>query len=103
MALVVSQRHRCRVVGRQRTHDRVNISQRRSSVCRFVITVRHLPDTNNSVDSALLLFLCVSAVTGTTTICHLMYGDNLVIMSPSVSGLSVLMQVCGFCGLNYYI
>ena len=38
-----------------------------------------------------------------TTINHLMYADDLVILSPSVSRLSELMQVCGLYGLNHYI
>ena len=42
-------------------------------------------------------------VIGTTTINHLMYADDLVILSPSVSGLSELMQVCGHYGLNHDI
>ena len=32
-----------------------------------------------------------------------MYADDLVILSPSVSGLSELMQVCGLYGLNHDI
>ena len=39
----------------------------------------------------------------TTTINHLMYYDDFVIMSPSVSGLCELMQVCGLYGLNHDI
>ena len=31
------------------------------------------------------------------------YADDLVILSPSVSGLSELMQVCGLYGLNHDI
>ena len=42
-------------------------------------------------------------VIGSTTINHLMYADDLVILSPSVSGLSELMQVCGLYGLNHDI
>ena len=42
-------------------------------------------------------------VIGTTTINHLMYADDLVILFPSVSGLSELMQVCGLYGLNHDI
>ena len=38
-----------------------------------------------------------------TTINHLMYADDLVILSPSVSRLSELMQVCGLYGLNHDI
>ena len=38
-----------------------------------------------------------------TTINHLMYADDLVILSPSVSTLSELMQVCGLYGLNHDI
>ena len=38
-----------------------------------------------------------------TTIKHLMYADDLVIMSPSVSRLSELMHVCGLYGLNHDI
>ena len=40
-------------------------------------------------------------VIGSTTINHIMYADDLVIMSPSVSRLSELMQVCGLYGLNH--
>ena len=40
---------------------------------------------------------------GSTTINHLMYVDDLVILSPSVSGLSELMQVCGLYGLKHDI
>ena len=40
-------------------------------------------------------------VIGTTTINHLMYAADLVMLSPSVSGLSELMQVCGLYGLNH--
>jgi len=32
-----------------------------------------------------------------------MYVDDLIILSPSVSGLSELMQVCGLYGLNHDI
>ena len=32
-----------------------------------------------------------------------MYADDLVILSPSVSRLSELMQVCGLYGLNHDI
>ena len=42
-------------------------------------------------------------VVDTTTISHLMYADDLVIMSPSVSGLSEQMQVYGLNGLNHDI
>ena len=42
-------------------------------------------------------------VIGSTNINHLMYADDLVILSPSVSGLSELMQVCGLYGLNHDI
>ena len=42
-------------------------------------------------------------VIGSTTINHLMYVDDLVILSPSVSGLSELMQVCGHYGLKHDI
>ena len=42
-------------------------------------------------------------VIGSTTINHLMYADDLVILSPSVSGLSELMQVCALYGLNHDI
>ena len=42
-------------------------------------------------------------VIGSTTINHLMYADDLVILSPSVSRLSELMQVCGLYGLNHDI
>ena len=35
-----------------------------------------------------------------TTINHLMYADDLVILSPSVSRLSELMHACGLHGLN---
>ena len=38
-----------------------------------------------------------------TTINHLMYADDLVILSPSVSGLSALVQVCELYGLNHDI
>ena len=38
-----------------------------------------------------------------TTINHLMYVDDLVILSPSVSRLSELIQVCGLYGLNHGI
>ena len=38
-----------------------------------------------------------------TTINNLMYADDLVILSPSVSRLSELMQVCGLYGLNHDI
>ena len=34
-------------------------------------------------------------VIGSTTINHIMYADDFVILSPSVSGLCELMQVCG--------
>ena len=37
-------------------------------------------------------------VIGSTTINHLMYADDLVILCPSVSGLSELMQVCDSMG-----
>jgi len=42
-------------------------------------------------------------VIGTITINHLMYAGDLVILSPSVSGLFELMQVCGLYGLNHVI
>ena len=42
-------------------------------------------------------------VIGSTTINHLMYADDLVILSPSVSRLSELMQVCGLYGLSHDI
>ena len=32
-----------------------------------------------------------------------MYADDLVILSPSLSGLSELMQVCGSYGMNHDI
>ena len=38
-----------------------------------------------------------------TTINHLIYADDLVILFPSVSRLSELMQVCGLFGLNHDI
>ena len=46
---------------------------------------------------------CVICSSGCTTINHLMYADDLVILSPSVSRLSELMQVCGLYGLNHDI
>ena len=38
-------------------------------------------------------------IIGTTTINHLIYADDLLIMSPSVSERSELMQVCELFGL----
>ena len=42
-------------------------------------------------------------VIGNANINHLMYADDLVILSPSLSGLSELMQVCGSYGMNHDI
>ena len=55
-------------------------------------------------DLSITLKKCnTGCVKGTTTINHLKYADDLVILSPSVPGLSELMQVCGLYGLNHNI
>ena len=50
-----------------------------------------------------MVFINTWPIVCATTINHLMYADDLVILSPSVSGLSELMQVCGLYGLNHDI
>ena len=40
-------------------------------------------------------------VVGNSNINHLMHADDLVILSPSASGLSELIQVCGSYGVNH--
>ena len=55
-------------------------------------------------DLSIALNKCITdCVIGSTTINNLMYADNLVILSPSVSGLSELIQVCGLYGLKHDI
>ena len=34
---------------------------------------------------------------------HLMYADDIVLLSPSATGLSLLLHVCGKYGLEYDI
>ena len=55
-------------------------------------------------DLTIALYKCnTGCVIGTTTINHLMYVDDLVILSPSISGLSELMHVCRLYELNHDI
>ena len=45
----------------------------------------------------------IGCIIGNANINDLMYADDLVIVSPSQSGLSELMQVCGSYGMNHDI
>ena len=55
-------------------------------------------------DITLVLNKCdTRCVVGNSNINHLMYADDLVILSPSASGLSEQRQVCGSYGVNHDI
>ena len=70
--------------------------------CYFLFTLLIPYDPN--IDFVFPLNKCnTRCVICSTTINHLMYADDLVILSPSVSRLSEQMQVCGLYGLNHDI
>ena len=47
------------------------------------------------------VWMVLGCVIDTTTNNTLMYGDDLILLSPSVSGLSELIQVCVLYWLNH--
>ena len=42
-------------------------------------------------------------IAGGTIVNHLMYADDIVLLSPSATGLSMLLHVCGKYGLEHDI
>ena len=42
-------------------------------------------------------------IAGGTVVNHLMYADDIVLLSPSATGLSLLLHVCGKYGLDHDI
>ena len=43
----------------------------------------------------------VGCFVGTMLVNHLMYADDLVLLSPSASGLSILLSICSTYGIEY--
>ena len=50
------------------------------------------------------LYRCpTGCIAGGTIVNHLMYADDIVLLSPSATGLSLLLHVCGNYGLEHDI
>ena len=45
--------------------------------------------------------LHVGCFVGTMLVNHLMYADDLVLLSPSAAGLSILLSICSTYGIEY--
>ena len=43
----------------------------------------------------------VGCLVGTMLVNHLMYADDLVLLSPSAAGLSILLSICSTYGIEY--
>ena len=43
----------------------------------------------------------VGCLVGTMLVNHLMYADDLVLLSPSTAGLSILLSICSTYGIEY--
>ena len=43
----------------------------------------------------------VGCFVGTMLVNHLMYADDLVLLSPSATGLSILLSICSTYGIEY--
>ena len=56
-----------------------------------------------SVTKATDICLLIRPTTGGTIVNHLMHADDIVLLSPSATGLSLLLHVCGKCGLEHDI
>ena len=51
--------------------------------------------------SKMLNNLHVGCLVGTMLVNHLMYADDLVLLSPSAAGLSILLSICSTYGIEY--
>ena len=61
---------------------------------RFCIYVDELSKMLNNVH--------VACFVGTMLVNHLMYADDLVLLSPSAAGLSMLLSICSTYGIEYF-
>ena len=43
----------------------------------------------------------VGCLVGTMLVNHLLYADDLVLLSPSTAGLSILLSICSTYGIEY--
>ena len=51
--------------------------------------------------SKMLNNVLVGCFVGTMLVNHLMYADDLVLLSPSAAGLSILLSICSTYGIEY--
>ena len=49
----------------------------------------------------MLNYVHVGCFVGTMLVNHLMYADDLVLLSPSAAGLSILLSICSTYGIEY--